>query len=153
MSGTVTEKPEDSNFITDQITAGYKAAAGRVAEFAEANAIRVKDDFDRLTVDAEKATDYLEKAYTKAIADVASVNRKLLEFAKGDAAATFASVREVFASKSVSEALSHHAAFLRDRFEAISALANEAFTFGQKAAEETWEPAVKAAVAAIGQTA
>ena len=111
-----------------------------VREFAEKGVKQAKENYDKFKAAAEETTDLLETAYTAASKGATEFNLKALEALRANVNASFDYTRELFASKSLSEAVELSASHMRKQFETLSVQAKTFSTLAQKIATETAEP-------------
>ena len=111
-----------------------------VRDFAEKSVQQAKDVYARIKSAAEDTTDTLEDTYATATKGATEFNLKALEALRANVNASFDYTRELFASKSLSEAVELSAGHMKKQFESLSAQAKTFSTLAQKIAAETAEP-------------
>ncbi len=113
--------------------------------FAEKNVEQAKDTYARIKNAAEETTDLIEDAYINVSKGTADFNLKALEALRTNVNSSFDFTREMFAAKSLSEAVELSSVHLRKQFETLSEQAKELSTLSQKVATEASEPIKNAA--------
>jgi phasin len=113
-------------------------------EMAEKSVEQAKAGYAKMKVAAEEATDLLEDTYETARAGALEYNTKSLEAAKVNTDATFSFAKELFAVKSIAEAVELQTTFARKQFETLTAQIKDLQETAKKVATETSAP-VKAA--------
>jgi phasin len=111
-----------------------------VREFAEKSVQQAKDAYARIKSAAEESTDLLEDTYTSATKGATEFNLKALEALRANVNASFDYTSELFASKTLADAVELSASHMRKQFESLSAQAKTLSTLAQKVAAETAEP-------------
>jgi phasin len=111
-----------------------------VREFAEKSVQQAKDAYARIKSAAEESTDLLEDTYTSATKGATEFNLKALEALRANVNASFDYTSELFASKTLADAVELSASHMRKQFESLSAQAKTLSTLAQKVATETAEP-------------
>jgi phasin len=115
-------------------------------EFAEKGVTQARDNWERMKVATEEATDLMEGSYATASKGIADYSLKLIEAARANANAAFDLASQLMAAKSMSEAVELSTVHARKQFEALSAQTKELAALVQKVATETSEP-IKESVA------
>lgn len=116
-------------------------------EFAEKGVSQAKDNWEKMKVATEEATEVLETSYAKAAKGATDYGLKLIEIARENANAAFDFAGSLLATKSLSEAVELSTSHARKQFDAVTAQTKELTALAQKVANETAEP-IKAGVAA-----
>jgi len=114
--------------------------------FTEKGVQQAKDTYARFKAAAEGTTDLLEDSYSSASKGAAEFNLKALDALRENVNAAFDYTRELFAAKTLSEAVELSSSHVRKQFEALSAQAKDLSEAAQKAAEAAAEP-IKAGMA------
>jgi phasin len=109
-------------------------------EIAEKSVSQAKENYEKLKVVAEEATDVLEETYSTATKGSTEYGLKLIDAARLNANAAFDFFSEIIAVKSLSEALELSTAHARKQFEAITEQGKELTSIAQKVATDTAEP-------------
>lgn len=113
--------------------------------FAEKGVEQAKDTYTRMKTAAEQTTDLMEDAYMNVSKGTADFNMKALEALRANVNSSFDFTREMFATKSLSEAVELSATHMRKQFDALSEQAKELSALAQKVAVEASEPIKSAA--------
>ena len=121
-------------------------------EFAEKGIAQAKEGYEKLKANAEKTTETLEETYAIASKGYADYGLKLIETARANSNAAFDLMGELMGAKSYSQVLEVSTAFMRNRFDALTAQAKELTAQAQKVATESAEP-MKETFAKINQAA
>jgi phasin len=117
-------------------------------EISEKSLAQAKDAYDKFKAAAEEATDVLEDTYATASKGAADYGLKLIEISRANTNAAFDFAGELFAVKTLSEAIELSAAHARKQFEAFAAQTKELTTLAQKIATDASEP-VKSGVTRV----
>jgi phasin len=121
-------------------------------EMAEKGLAQAKENYEKVKIAAEKATDTLETAYTTASAGCSGYGLKLIETARGNSNAAFDLYGQLLGAKSYSEVVEKTTAYMRSQFETLTAQAKDLTEHAQKVATETAEP-IKSSMATMGKAA
>jgi len=113
-------------------------------ELAEKSVEQAKAGYAKLKAAAEEATDLLEETYETARAGALELNTKSLEAVKTNTDAAFGFAKELFAVKTLAEAVELQTSFARKQFEAVTAQIKELQETAKKVATDSSAP-VKAA--------
>jgi phasin len=109
-------------------------------EIAEKSVSQAKENYEKLKVAAEEATDVLEETYATATKGSTEYGLKLIDAARMNANAAFDFFSEIIAVKSLSEALELSTAHARKQFETLTEQGKELTSIAQKVATEAAEP-------------
>ncbi len=109
-------------------------------EFAEKGVSQAKDNWEKMKVATEEATDLLEDSYATASKGAADYGLKVLEITRTNVNAAFDFTSELLTVKSLSETVELSTAHARKQFDAATAQTKELTTLAQKVANETAEP-------------
>lgn len=109
-------------------------------EFAEKGIAQAKEGYDKMKANAEKATETLETTYSIASKGYADYGLKLIETARANSNAAYDLMAELMGVKSYAEMVELSTAYMRNRFDAMSAQTKELSEHAQKVATETAEP-------------
>ncbi|MCW5693883.1 MAG: phasin [Pseudolabrys sp.] len=121
-------------------------------EFAEKGIAQAKEGYEKIKANAEKTTETLEETYAIAAKGCTDYNLKLIETARANSNAAFDLMGELMGAKSYSQVLELTTAFMRNRFDALTAQTKELTAQAQKVATESAEP-MKETFAKINQAA
>ena len=113
--------------------------------FAEKGVEQAKDTYARMKNAAEETTDLMEDTYLNVSKGAADFNLKTLEALRANVNSSFDFTREMFAAKSLSEAVELSSTHLRKQFEALSEQTKELSALAQKVATDVSEPMKNAA--------
>jgi phasin len=113
-------------------------------EMAEKSVEQAKASYEKLKTAAEEATDLMEDTYETARAGAVEYNTKSLEAVKANTDAAFGFAKELFAVKTIAEAVELQTSFARKQFETLTAQIKDLQETAKKVATETSAP-VKAA--------
>jgi phasin len=119
-----------------------------VRDFAEKSVQQAKDTYAKFKSAAEETTDMFEDTYATATKGATEFNLKALEALRLNVNSAFDYTRELFATKSLAEAVELSSTHVRKQFEALSTQAKDLTTIAQKVATETAEP-IKTGVSKI----
>ena len=114
-------------------------------EIAEKSVSQARDNWDKMKVATEGATELIETSYATASKGATDCGLKMIEAARANANSMFDYACELLTVKSLSEAVELSTAHARKQFDALSAQTKELAAAAQKAATETAEP-IKASV-------
>jgi phasin len=109
-------------------------------EIAEKGVSQAKENYEKLKVAAEEATDAMEETYATATKGSAEYGLKLIDMARTNTNAAFDFLVEFIAVKSISEAVELSTAHARKQFEVVTAQTKDLTSMAQKVATETSEP-------------
>ena len=109
-------------------------------EFAEKGIAQAKEGYEKIKANAEKTTETLEETYSIASKGCSDYGLKLIETARANSNAAFDLMGELMGAKSYSQVLELTTAFMRNRFDALTAQAKELTAQAQKVATESAEP-------------
>jgi phasin len=121
-------------------------------ELAEKGVAQAKENYDKVKIAAEKATDVIEDTYSTASKGCASYGLKLIETTRANSDAAFDLMTELLTAKSYSEMVELYSAYLRKQFDALIAQAKELSAHAQKVATDTAEP-IKESITAFNKAA
>ena len=122
-------------------------------EIAEKGATQAKDNWEKMKVATEEATDLLEDSYAKASKGAADYNLMLIEAGRSNTNATFDFASSLMTVKSIGEIVELSTAHVRKQFDAISEQAKELTSLAQKVATETVEPLKESVASAFKKVA
>jgi phasin len=109
-------------------------------EIAEKSVSQAKENYEKLKLAAEEATDVLEETYAAATKGSTEYGLKLIDTARLNTNAAFDFFSQFIAVKSVSEALELSTTHARKQFETAQEQAKELATIAQKVSTEAMEP-------------
>lgn len=109
-------------------------------EFAEKGIAQAKEGYDKIKANAEKATETLETTYSIASKGCADYGLKLIETARANSNAAYDLMGELMGAKSYADVVELTTAYMRNRFDALTAQTKELSEHAQKVATETAEP-------------
>lgn len=109
-------------------------------EFAEKGIAQAREGYDKIKANAEKATETLEATYSIASKGYADYGMKVIETARANTNAAYDLMGELMGVKSYADYVELTTAYMRNRFEALSAQTKELSEHAQKVATETAEP-------------
>jgi phasin len=109
-------------------------------EIAEKSVSQAKDNWEKIKVATEEATDLLENSYATAAKGGADYGLKLIDVTRVNANAAFDFASELLTAKSLSEMVEVSTTHARKQFDTISAQTKELTALAQKVATETAEP-------------
>ena len=114
-------------------------------EIAEKSVSTAKENYEKLKVAAEEATNVLEETYATATKGSTEYGLKLIDAARLNTNAAFDFFSEFITVKSLSEALELSTAHARKQFETVTEQGKELTSIAQKVATDAAEP-IKAGV-------
>ena len=109
-------------------------------EFAEKGVTQAKANWEKVKAATEETTDLLETSYTTASKGAADYGLKLIEIGRANTNAAFDFASQMFAVKTLSEAVELSTAHARKQFETAAAQGKELTALAQKVATESVEP-------------
>ena len=109
-------------------------------ELAEKSVAQAKQGYEKMKAAAEEATEVMEATYANASKGAAHYSLQLIETFRANANANFDFARDLFAVKSLSEAIELSTAHTRKQFEAVTAQSKDLAALAQKVTTETTEP-------------
>lgn len=109
-------------------------------ELAEKGIAQAKQNYDKMKVAAEEASDVIEETYTAASKGASDYGLKVIETIRSNTNAQFDFARDVMGAKSAAELVELSSAYARKQFEALSAQTKDFTALAQKVAAETSEP-------------
>jgi phasin len=109
-------------------------------EIAEKSVSQAKDNWEKMKVATEEATDLLENSYSNAAKGAADYGLKLIETARVNTNSAFDFAGVLLTAKSLSEVVELSTSHARKQFETLTAQSKELTTLAQKVAAETAEP-------------
>ena len=109
-------------------------------EIAEKGLSQAKENYEKMKVAAEEATDLIEDAYSTASKGAADYGLKVIEVTRANTNAAFDYANELFKMKSPSEMVEVTTAHARKQFEALTAQSKELAALAQKVTTESVEP-------------
>lgn len=121
-------------------------------EFAEKGVAQAKEGYDKMRASAEKATEALESTFSIASKGLTDYNYKLIETARANSNAAYDLFGELLGAKSYADVVEKSTAFMRGRFDALTAQAKELSDHAQKVATESAEP-IKGSIAKFSSAA
>ncbi len=113
--------------------------------FAEKGVQQAKDNYVKFKSAADQATLAFEDTYTTATKGAAEFNLKALDALRINVNAAFDYTRELFATKTLADAVELSSAHVRKQFEVLTVQTKELAETAQKIASQTAEP-IKAGV-------
>jgi phasin len=109
-------------------------------EMAEKGISQAKDQYEKMKVAAEEATDLLEETYNTCSKGCSGYGLKLIENARANCDAAFDLMTELVTAKSYAEMVELSSSYMRKQFDALTAQSKELAEHAQKVATETAEP-------------
>jgi phasin len=109
-------------------------------DMAEKSVAQAKQGYEKMKAAAEEATEVMETTYATASKGAADYSLQLIEAFRANANANFDFARDLFAVKSLSEAIELSTAHTRKQFEAVTAQTKDLAALAQKVTTETTEP-------------
>jgi phasin len=109
-------------------------------EFAEKSVTQAKDNWEKMKVATEDATDMIETSYSTASKGAADYGLALIDVARANTNATFDFYSQLMTAKSLSEMIELSTAHARKQFETVTAQTKELAALAQKTATDTAEP-------------
>jgi phasin len=109
-------------------------------EIAEKSVSQAKDNWEKMKVATEEATDLLENSYSNAAKGAADYGLKLIETARVNTNSAFDFAGVLLTAKSLSEVVELSTSHARKQFETLTAQSKELTALAQKVAAETAEP-------------
>jgi len=109
-------------------------------EFAEKGVNQAKDNWEKMRVASEEATNLIETSYAAASKGCADCGLKMIEAARANVNALFDYAGDLLKVKSASEAIELSTGHLRKQFDALSEQSKELAALAQKVATESAEP-------------
>lgn len=116
-----------------------------VREFAEKGVQQAKATYAKFKSAAEDTTDLLEDSYASATKGAAEFNAKALDALRANVNAAFDYTSELFATKTLAEAVEVSSTHVRKQFETLTVQTKDLTAVAQKVAAEAVEP-IKAGV-------
>ncbi|HZR77030.1 phasin [Bradyrhizobium sp.] len=109
-------------------------------EIAEKGLSQAKENYEKLKVAAEEATDVLEETYASATRGGTDYGLKLIDAARANTNAAFDFFSEFITVKSLAEAVELSTAHARKQFDQVSEQGRELASIAQKVLNEASEP-------------
>jgi phasin len=109
-------------------------------DMAEKSVSQAKENYEKMKVAAEEATDVIEDTYATASKGASDYGLKFIEAARENANASFDFATKLMTVKSLSEMVELATAHARKQFETVSAQTKDLTALAQKVATETAEP-------------
>jgi len=109
-------------------------------EIAEKSVSQAKDNWEKMKVATEEATDLLENSYSNAAKGAADYGLKLIETARVNTNSAFDFAGVLLTAKSLSEVVELSTSHARKQFETLTAQSKELTALAQKVTAETAEP-------------
>ena len=144
-TSTLAPKFEIPNFEIPNFEMPKMEVPAAFREIAEKSVSQTKDNWEKMKVATEGATELFENSYATASKGAADYGLKMIEAARANANAAFDYANELLTVKSLSEAVELSTAHARKQFDALSAQTKELAAVAQKVVTETAEP-IKASV-------
>ncbi len=113
---------------------------GAYRELAEKSVAQAKQGYEKMKAATEEATEVMEATYATASKGAADYGMQLIEAFRTNANANFDFARDLFAVKSLSEAIELSTAHTRKQFEVVTAQTKDLTALAQKVTTETTEP-------------
>lgn len=140
-----TTKPAPKAETETEFTADAFAMTGyempeAVREWAQTSIDNAKQVYGKFRKASEAMTDLTEETLTVGRDGLTDLNLKALDSAKASADAGFALMRDLFAAKTVAEAVELQTTYARERFEALSGQTKEFHEAASKLAEDLSKP-------------
>jgi phasin len=109
-------------------------------EIAEKRLLQARDNYEKMKLAAEEATNVLEVNYATASKGATDYNLKVIEMAREHTKATFDFADELLSAKTLSELVELSSAHARKQFEALSKQSKELAALAEKVAVEAAQP-------------
>jgi phasin len=109
-------------------------------EFAEKSVTQAKDNWEKMKVATEEATDMIESSYSTASKGASDYGLALIDAARSNTNAAFDFYSKIVTAKSLSEVIELSTSHARKQFEAMTAQSKDLTALAQKVASETVEP-------------
>ena len=109
-------------------------------ELAEKSIAQAKQNYERMKVAAEEASDVLEATYVTATKGASDYGLKVIEAFRANANANFDFARDLLTVRSLSEAIELSSAHTRKQFEAVTSQTKDLAALAQKVTTEAVEP-------------
>ena len=122
-------------------------------EFAEKSVTQAKDNWEKMKAATEEASDLIEDSYATASKGAADYGLKVIEASRANTNSAFDFATQLFAVKSLAEAVELSTAHMRKQFETISAQSKELTALAQKVTTETVEPIKESVTSAFKKVA
>jgi len=113
---TKAKAPKEEVFAMNQID-----VPAAVRETAEKSVQQAQEAFAKIKTAAEEATDAMEDTFESARAGLTTVNLKAIDAVQENTAAALDFAKKIISAKTVAEMVELQSAFLRDRFDVVSA--------------------------------
>lgn len=130
----------DSKFEMPKFDMPKMEVPAAFREIAEKSVSTAKENYEKLKVAAEEATNVLEETYATATKGSTEYGLKLIDQARLNTNAAFDFFSEFITVKSLSEAMELSTAHVRKQFETVTEQGKELTTIAQKVATDTVEP-------------
>ena len=122
-------------------------------EFAEKSVTQAKDNWEKMKAASEEASDLIEDSYATASKGAADYGLKVIEVSRVNTNAAFDFATQLFAVKSLAQAVELSTAHMRKQFETMGAQSKELTALAQKVATETAEPIKESVTSAFKKVA
>ena len=122
-------------------------------EFAEKSVTQAKDNWEKMKAASEEASDMIEDSYATASKGAADYGMKVIEVSRTNTNSAFDFATQLFAVKSLAQAVELSTAHMRKQFETMSAQSKELTALAQKVATETAEPIKESVTSAFKKVA
>jgi phasin len=109
-------------------------------EFAEKGLAQAKENYERMKMVAEDATDAFEDSYANASKGASEYGLKLIANARANSNAAFDLLGALMGAKSYAEAIELSSGYARQQFDTLAAQTKELNAVAQKCGTETFEP-------------
>ncbi|WP_310621285.1 phasin [Flexibacterium corallicola] len=113
-------------------------------EATEKSVEQAKDAYTKMKSASEEATDLLEEAFETTREGVLELNLKAVDAAKTNSDAVFSYMKDMFGTKTLSEAIELQSSFARTQYEAVTEQAKDMQELATKLATSLSEPAKNA---------
>ena len=122
-------------------------------EFAEKSVTQAKDNWEKMKAASEEASELIEDSYATASKGAADYGIKVIEVSRANTNSAFDFATQLFAVKSLAEAVELSTTHMRKQFETMSAQSKELTALAQKVATETAEPIKESVTSAFKKVA
>lgn len=111
-----------------------------IRELAEKSIVQAREQYEKMKLAAEEATDMLEDSYASASKGCSGYGLKLVENARTNCDAAFDLMSELVRAKSYAEMVELTSSYMRKHLDTVTAQAKELAEHAQKVVSETTEP-------------
>jgi phasin len=122
-------------------------------EFAEKSVTQAKDNWEKMKVASEEASDLFKDSYATASKGAADYGLKVIEVSRANTNAAFDFAAKLMTVKSLAEAVELSTSHVRKQFDTFSAQGKELTALAQKVTTETVEPIKESVTSAFKKVA